>query len=696
MFDHSFFLYKISCGTTLPPTVCQLASIRSNLVLWELHGTVKLCKLIERRINIEALQHEIPINYTFGIDGTLYLITVNGNVHHVYGASGQSNITLKWDGENMGHSPAIVCFSGGIIVSGPDGVLKYYKKIKGNWIEQWKVDEYGAFIGLAYHQRKDLIIGTTFNGEIFIIQPREESVQCTLIKEYSQEIVFCCFLKPLEDFVVTVNQRNILHVWKLRTGEKVSNVTLGDNNFLKEHPTLSYLMLGDTLGILHLINIIDVFKPSVETKYYLSHQKIKEIAFNNDGTFFAVLDDSYAIYILKLTIGNSMDVVQQFPIGQTIQEMKFLLNNTELILMSLILDLDFSVLASDQMLLISLSYDNTEIYSQNQMTLPKKYISISPMYISEQEFYGITYMSKEIHLLRIVVNDVIILKTFNLDVAVKQMTITGDNQHTVVYGMDGKLHIFPQLVEQDKSQVLQLHNRFFNGIRRAYVDKFGQYAITLGHSGVMVCTKLNQTSMNTEFEDKITKKNREWRKEHSKDITEGFVLLEELENKRWLDIQKLRFLEKEEQLNKTERTNILNEFSSLKAKLKELIDNNERMPVAERIELDVFNIANEWTKIKAEEAAQGRVLEEKRMEAFIEAQTKVNEAIVKKCWDSMQIKGCQIRGIFTKVNVDNFPLTIMSAIKKNRALDNAMLWRKLEVMASCKDEFLPWIPIPAK
>lgn len=666
------FVFNFRCGTTLPPTVCQLASIRSNLILWELHGTVKLCKLIERRINIEALQQETPINYTFGIDGTLYLITANGNVHHVYGASGQSNFTLKWDGDDKGYGPAIVCYTGGIIVSGPDGVLKYYKKIKGNWVEQWKADEYGAFIGLAYNQRKDLIIGTTFDGEIYTVQPHEESVQCTLIKEYSQAIVFCCFLKPLDDFVVTVNQRQILHVWKLRTGEKVSNVTLQDTNCLKEHPLLSYLILGDTTGILHLINIIDVFQPHVETKYYLSHQKIKEIAFNTDGTFFAVLDHSHDIYILKLTIGHSMDVIQHFPNGQTIQEMNFLPNNTELTLMSLILDLDVSVLASDQMLLISLSYDNTEIYSQNQMILPKKYISISPMYLTEQEFYGVTYMSKEINLLRIVVNDVIIIKTFVTEVSIKEMTITADEHHTVVYGMDGKLHIFSRLITEDKSQVLQLHNRFFNGVKQGYVDKFGQYAITLGHSGIMICTKLNQTPMDTGFEDKVIKKNQEWRKVHSKHSTEGFVLLQELEDKRWLDIQKLRFLEKEEQLHRTERTNILNEFSSLKTKLKELIDNNERMPVAERIELDVFNIANEWTKIKAEEAAEQREIEDKRMEACIEAQSKVNEAIVQQCWNSMEIKGCQIRGIFTKVNVDNFPLTTLSAIKKNAALDNGM------------------------
>lgn len=665
--------------------------------MWELHGTVKLCKLIERRINIDALQQETPINFAFGIDGTLYLITSKGNVHHVYGASGQCNLTLKWDGENKGYRTAIVCYTGGIIVSGPDGVLKYYKKIKGNWVEQWKVEEYPGFIGLSYNAKKDLIIGTTFNGEIYSIKPHEECVQCTLIKEYSQEIVFCCFLKPLDDFVVTVNERRMLHIWKLRTGEKLSSIDLEDKNCLKEHPHLPYLMLGDSTGILHLINLIDVFKPSIETKYFLSHHKIKEISFNIDGSYLAALDISHDIYILKLTIGQGMDVVQHFPIGQTIHEMKFLHNSTELTLMSLILDLNDSVIASKQILLISLSYDNPEIYSQNQITLPNKYTSVSPMFSSEQEFYGVLYMSKEVHLLKIIDNDVKVLKTFKTDVFMKHMTISGDKNHTVVYGMDGRLQIFQGSDMHDKPQItLQPHNRFFDGIKQSSVDKFGQYAISLGNSGVMICTKLNLNPVDTDYEDKVIKRNQEWRKSHSKDTTEGFVLVDELENKRWLDIQKLRFLEKEEQLHQTERTNILNEFKSLKAKLKELIDNNERMPVAERIELDIFNIANEWTKIKAEEAANQREFEEKRMEAFIEAQSKVNEAIVKNCWDTMEIKGCQIRGIFTKVNVDNFPLTITNATKKNVALENATLWRKLEVMASCKDEFLPWIPIPAK
>uniref|UniRef100_A0A336L9U7 Cilia- and flagella-associated protein 43 n=1 Tax=Culicoides sonorensis TaxID=179676 RepID=A0A336L9U7_CULSO len=354
-----------------------------------------------------------------------------------------------------------------------------------------------------------------------------------------------------------------------------------------------------------------------------------------------------------------------------------------------------AIIASDKLLSISMSYENPEIYSQNDLILPEKYISISPVFHSDQELYGVKFMTKEIHLLKIQGNNITIFKSFKVNVDIKEMIVTGDKYHTISYGMDGKLNIFKAIITDESPLTINLHSRFFKGVKQGHVDKFGQFAITLGHSGVMICTKLNQNTVDTGFEDQVLKVNREWRREHSKDTTEGFILTEEFEDKRWLDIQKMKFLEKEEELHRIERTNILNEFSSLKAKLKELIDNNERMPVAERIDLDVFNIANEWTKILAEAAADERMREEKRMKDFIEAQTKVNETIVQKCWDSMEIKGCQIRGIFTKVCVDNYPLAIVSDAKQNLKFRNALLWRKLEVMASCKDEFLPWIPIPA-
>lgn len=221
-----------------------------------------------------------------------------------------------------------------------------------------------------------------------------------------------------------------------------------------------------------------------------------------------------------------------------------------------------------------------------------------------------------------------------------------------------------------------------------------RYLITLGHSGTLVCTKLNIGSVNTKLEDDIIKQHQAWKQENSQKVTEGFILEDDMVDQRWLDIQQLRQKEKEEELYKEEKDNIKDEFERLRQKIKDLIDNNQKVPQAEKVELDSFNIAVEWTKIKAEEAEDQRNLENKRMDKYIQAQTNVNQAIIEKCWQSMEMKGCQIRGIFTKINVENYPLPTKPVHSLN--LKNVMTWRKLEIMASSGDEFHPWTPIPAK
>lgn len=442
-------------------------------MLWELHGTVKLCKLVERRVNLDAIKDEAPLNYTFAIDGTLYIVTKMGHVYHVYGPSGLCNLSFKWDGDCKGYFPCITSFPSGIIISGPDGVLRSYRKIKGIWSEQWKLKELGPFIALGYNQTKDSILGTTFNGAVYILQPHEDSVSYTLVKEYDRGIEYFAFLKPLDDFVVTVNAFNILQVWKLRTGEKLSSLILHSHNSFCNHPTLGYLILGDTVGILHLINIVDVFNPKIDTTYFLTHYKIQEMAFSSEGDYLAVSDCSGDIFILKTSMGNIMEVIQHFPENNFIRDLNFFSEGPELTLMGLIIDPTYSMIASNRLFLISISYDNTEIYSQNEILLPEYLTSISPVFASDSDFYGAQYQTKQIKVLRLSGSNVREIMNLNTEHQLRYAFVNTNQYHVIFSSIDGQVHIFQNLINR-KMTVLKLHNRFFMGVKQAAVDKFGQ------------------------------------------------------------------------------------------------------------------------------------------------------------------------------------------------------------------------------
>lgn len=51
---------RITCSSSLPLTVSQLAYKKGQLTVWEVHGTQKFCKLIKRKIKLNFSKVDGP------------------------------------------------------------------------------------------------------------------------------------------------------------------------------------------------------------------------------------------------------------------------------------------------------------------------------------------------------------------------------------------------------------------------------------------------------------------------------------------------------------------------------------------------------------------------------------------------------------------------------------------------------------
>lgn len=149
--------------------------------------------------------------------------------------------------------------------------------------------------------------------------------------------------------------------------------------------------------------------------------------------------------------------------------------------------------------------------------------------------------------------------------------------------------------------------------------------------------------------------------------------------------------EQEANLYRKERESILNDFQILKQKLKQLIDKNDQASEEEKLPIEAFNIDKWGTEIKVQKAQDDRDLEMEKMKKWHQDENKTIDLIIDRTWNKMKTKALTIRGIFTKLRVENYPL-LQESLADAQKLEQVKLWRQMENRVSINDTFLPWKP----
>lgn len=151
--------------------------------------------------------------------------------------------------------------------------------------------------------------------------------------------------------------------------------------------------------------------------------------------------------------------------------------------------------------------------------------------------------------------------------------------------------------------------------------------------------------------------------------------------------------EEERVLCEAERLQILADLDNLKAKLHILIDENEKAPDDEKLPIEAFNLDKEGTQFQCEIARVERDVEKRKILEEGGECDRITDIVKSTTWDRMDVKGKNVRGIFTRLKVENYSLLYTNKIKEEE-LNRVKMWRENERLVSKNDVFQPWTPTP--
>lgn len=681
---------EISCSSSLPLTVAQFAFKKGRLNVWEAHGTQKFVKLIRRCIRLDFDKIDGPFSNSYTIEGNILISNRHGDIYNVIPSSGSVNLISTWTGEKGNNKSCLTYLRNGILISGPDGTLKFFKKQKYVWNEIFQQTADDIFVTLKSYHDNETVIATTESGGLYKICVNEhDKLNFSKIKQFDSKYKFFAIIYPTGDHFIAVDDENQIFVMKIKTGEKTSKIDVTSSTVVRSNPTYPFIAVGRSTGDVSCISILNPESPVILTEFMLSRRAIVDIRFTDYGNFLMVKDAESNFFIIKSTPGTKMAILHHFKqeiayrdcfIIESFDKLNiyFLMNNgNESKVMKVIINL----------------YDVDEM-KISEYSLNGIFTQILPILNVVDTFFAIRRHSKEFHVLEINADSFKITSTFKTPHQMKQLEGYNDGNFLVTWGIDGIVAIYD--VNKKNHPILSTFvggNRHSFGVKLAHCNARGDLMLTLDHSGNLMCTRLEDFVVNEEIVTLIEQNIEKVNEIFTKPTSGGFPgLSSEYFGKKFTDLKSEEAFQFEALECEETRKILFAKLDDLRRQVSQLLDQNENLNDEEKLPIDSFNLDLKTKALKEREAQLDRDQQEKKMSDFIKAQTNLNEWVIEKCWNPMEVKGAKVRGMFIGMFVENYPL--LKKEPNEKELKRINLMRAIENSVARHDEFLPWRPIP--
>lgn len=682
---------KITCSSSLPLTVAQFARKSGKLVVWEVHGTQKFCKLIKRNINLDFSKADGPFQDVYSIDGNIQIINNKGDVFYVIPSSGSVNLIAKWNGGQGNHSSCIAFIRNGILVSGPDGTFKFFKRQKYVWNEIFQSSTPDAFESLKGFHDNESIIGSTIKGEIQKINFLEgDKISVSKVKAYDPVYEFFALINPMAEHLIAVDSSNVIHVMEVKTGVRIVTVPIEHQTITQTNPLFPFIAVGNITGDVSLFSLLDPKTPKLLTEFYLSRRAIASMCFSNCGQFLVVSDEDFNFFIIKSVPGEKMIVTNYFKQSFNILNYFVIAFRTKLDIICLCSNVKDSA-NGDSILKITTNFDDVEVVEKKEWTLSSPYSSILSMPGEVDKMYAIPHGVRYIEVLKLEDEAAVLFEIIETPHQLRHIEGYSDRNHLVTWSIDGIAAVY-----EDHALLVAFaaNNRNNFGTKLAQCDAKCEFMVTLDQAGNLICSKLNVSKSPEslkKFEEKMTKAQLEIQDMFGKTTSGGFPGLS-IENigKKFTDLKSEQTYQMETRESEQTRKLLFAKLDTLRAQIEKLLDENEDHEIDEKLQVQDFNLNLTTTARKEQEAKSDRDQAEKKMMDYIDAQTTMNNWIISKCWNPMEVKGTKVRGMFIKLFAENYPLLAEPNLNH---LQSIKLMRAIENSVAREDAFLPWRPI---
>jgi WD40 repeat protein len=688
---------KIVCNHSLPLTVAQFAFIRGELIVWEIHGTQKFCKLIRRKIDLNFIKSDGPFNDVYTIEGNILIVNKCGEIFNVVPSTGVVNTLTKWNRtKDYSFDTCIAFLRNGILASGPDGFLKYFKKQKFVWNEICHVHPSNPFVAIKGYLDNEATIGITNDNELYKITLTHdgEKIQMTRLYQYEQIFTDFVFVYPHGDYIVAINEINEIHAIHVRNGEKISQLLKNISMIqivVKANPKYPLVAIGNRDGNVYCVSLLNPLNPTLLTEFLLSRQPIKSIRFSNNGNFMIVNDHDYNFFIISCTPGEKMSVLHHVK-EEIITNEFFAIESRQFLSIFFLTKCTHE--RNDKVTKFDLKLEDLDTKIDcNEYELAACYNTIIPKFDHPNEFYGLRKNGKYVEILKID-KEIVLENIIQTNHFMKHLEGWNDGHHLVLWSADGIISIYDIHSNHKLLSCFVAGNRHQFGISKAKCDPKRKHAIVLDHSGNLICFNLNIMLKDDEtkrIHKVLNEANEIVHEKFAKTTSGGFPgLNHEFGNKKFTDLKDERAYQMEAEKSEDTRMLLHKKIKDLRQKIKKLLDENEKNVDEEKLEIQEFNLDLETTEIKEQEAKSERDQQDKKMMEFIEAQNALNRWIIIKCWQPLAVKGTKLRGMFLNAFVENYPLL---PDKNIREIEKIELIRAIENSVARNDAFLPCRPI---
>ncbi|XP_053698844.1 cilia- and flagella-associated protein 43 [Sabethes cyaneus] len=690
---------RIICSPSSSVAVCQLAYNKPQAIFWEIHGSIRVSKLIEKAVRLPFGNDSAPIDSTFLLDGTLVIVNKVGAVYTFSGSTGQMNRIIQAANEPGSFAPLIYYCKGGLFLRNPNGNISFYKRQKNIYIQIWNTDSAVQFASLLYYSTSNGLYGITSNGNLVLTTVDNDlrNVEHVPVMEFEMQFTCFLFVNPLTEVVVGLNSASELIVIDVKTGMKLAKYFIDKISCMQEHPLYPFISVATLTGIVYLVSLYRPEKPCLLADFYLGYCTISRIRFSEDGLYMVVIDERNNVFVIKGLPGKQMDVIYHCSISITenISHPILMVSAENIEIIALVANNEKE--PSNKLTIIVISVCNGK-HNITTEELQKKYIQFERKFgclSGSNRMYAVGYLTNEIDILEIVEDDtkclqVKIVSTIEVKHQIPHFSIYANQHHLSTWSIDGLVTIFD--VKTDKLLAFFITEHHIDGgILLARADLNRLFICTLSYSGYLVCTKVRRVVPTLQRYDdiKLSLETDDIRIMFNTTITR--LVSKELPSTRWIDLEKINKTQTEKLKFESTKQSILNDFENIKLNLKEILNTNETATEDEMLPIQLFNLNSTTANLLREKAKVNRNTEHCRLLSYIVNQERANEHIVQKCWSIMERKPIKVRSIFNKRSVENYP-----SLPKERNelfLQRIGVYRETEQMAS-HDALLPWKPTP--
>ncbi|XP_057663205.1 cilia- and flagella-associated protein 43 [Diorhabda carinulata] len=681
---------RIRCNWNKPVHMVQFGTGTNEVYFWDLLTCCKEVRICQHAVkcghmeNLSTFAHAMWTTeggvFMCDKNGSLYTIDLEYNLERV--------VENSIEGSTL---PSLTWYKNGIVVSGPDSVLRHYTKKSGTWSCDWTINLKQSLYRIL-SVRNDYLIGADADGEIIKLSENEESYLC----DSSMAVTDIIIVYPMGDYMVALRKQIILTVFEVETGAQISTMPLKSVALaLNSNPVYPYMAVSCKNGVLELVSVYNPEKLRIMCDFHLTHNPIQKIKYFEKGRILvtAYLDKG-DMFIIEGLPGTQMRIVAHVEVNSQVADYSLVASKHCYRLF--VLPVTSKHLAGNK--IIRYCIVDNEILNVKEYYFDKQlYAYIKPTIRPDRDrvFYGIPFASRNVHELETKRGEdsVKIIREIKSGHQLRffEMRIL-DNNTCTTWGFDGFVFIRDSNFDRQYAVVVA-HHRYQGGVKEAYVDPLGRHVITLGRDGVTCCTKLDNENIDESLmRDMKMTINSDKFALMFKRPTLGFKPEGQYANKTWIEVYEMEKSIKEAALCKAEKSEIWEEFYSIKSSLNYLVTNNINGPELEKIDLQEFfldsNMYNQKKQKNREECKKTEIY----LKALIDAQNVVTEYVKKTYWEPMGVKGKVVRGIFQRTIA-----TIYTLLPYNEAAAKRLAWveeqRKIEEFLSVHSVFEPWLKL---